>query len=126
MSPPYFYDYIDLTCQLDEEHIRVESAVRRIQERLNPKATQIARTLSINSALVSSNRFVLSGLVPGAIYNCSLASVRSALNFTTRSKNELAFQMTGKKIKTCIFNSIVDKRRCIYCYNFIKLYKKYN
>lgn len=97
MSPGYFYDYLDMICYLDEDIVRPEygAAVRKISERLFPKSSQVSRNLAPNTPLVSSNRHPLNNLIPGAVYNCTLITVRSVLNFTTRSKGETAYQMTG-------------------------------
>lgn len=102
MAPVYFYDYLDMMCYLDEVHLRPEfgQASRKIGERLFPKQTSVAASsrnlVNPPPALVSStNRYTLGNLIPGAVYNCTLVTVRSVLNFTTRSRGETAYQMTG-------------------------------
>lgn len=99
VSPVYFYDYIDMMCHLDEYHVRFDygPAVRKFGERLFPKQTALnvaSRNLNMIS-MTSSNRHTLNNLIPGGVYNCTLVTVRSVLNFTTRSRGETAYQMTG-------------------------------
>lgn len=96
MSPAYFYDYLEANCYLDEERLVKSDMKTKISERLYPSKVAAAHILNSNASIVaSSNRHTLTGLISGAIYNCTLTTVRSVLNYTTRAKSDAAFQMTG-------------------------------